>query len=67
MPALTATCLMRLSTAYFGCDTWLSLAEVAEMLFIDASEHGTSHQAATDARVAAHVLRKMQQKAGHEP
>ncbi len=32
VPALTATCLMKLSTAYFGCDTWLSLAEVAEML-----------------------------------
>ena len=58
-PHLTATCIMKIATAFYERDYFLSLSEAALLAGIDASAYGSAHTALNDAKVARHILIKM--------
>lgn len=60
-PPLSATCAMRLFTAYLDSDVWFSLDEACEMLGIN---RGITHRACDDCRDTVQILEAMKQNEG---
>jgi DNA polymerase III subunit epsilon len=60
IPPLEATCLMKLTTAFFNLDYWLSLDEAAKHFGVDL---GIRHRALGDALVTREVVIKMKDDA----
>lgn len=65
-PHLTATCIMKIATAFYERDFFLSLSEAALLAGIDASAYGSAHTALSDAKVARGILMRMINEAANE-
>ena len=55
-PILSATCLMKLTTAFLNLDFWCSLEEAASHFAVDNS---IAHRALADALVTREIVRKI--------
>jgi len=58
-PHLAATCIMKIATAFYERDYYLSLSEAALLADIDTSAYGYVHMALSDAIVARGIIVKM--------
>ena len=59
MLALTGLCLMKLATAYYDRDYYLSLDEAGALVGIGRVERESAHRALGDARYTARIIRQM--------
>jgi DNA polymerase III epsilon subunit-like protein len=59
IPALTGLCLMKLSTAYYERDYYLSLEEAGTLAGIARTAEETAHRALGDARFTARIVRHL--------
>ncbi len=60
IPTIHATCAMRIASAWFNIDTYLSLETVCKMLHISQVE--PAHRALSDCRTTRNVIRAMSPK-----